>query len=96
MKPVGSWTKEDVTLLLVVLTTLVTLGLFTYQTIVGAAISPFLAALMGTLVTFVGSQLASAQGARQALTLPPMSLPIAQDVRLDSDGKPIPAQRTMP
>lgn len=66
-------TRSNVALAILVLVTLVTLGLVTYETILGEPTPSTVQTLLGVVIGFLGNNLASAQGADQAskLTQPP-------------------------
>ena len=63
--------RTNVALGILVLVSLVTLGLVTYETIHGDPTPAVIQTLLGVVLGFLGNNLASAQGAEQALSTPP-------------------------
>lgn len=66
-----SLNRTTVALLIIILTTIVTLGLVAYETIRAETIPAVVQTLLGVVIGFLGNNLASAQGAEQALSSPP-------------------------
>ena len=63
--------RTNVALSILVLVSLVTLGLVTYESIHGDPIPATVQTLLGVVLGFLGNNLASAQGAEQAMASPP-------------------------
>jgi hypothetical protein len=66
-----SLNRTTVALGLLVLIAVVSLGLVTYETIHGDPTPATVQTLLGVVLGFLGNNLASAQGAEQALSTPP-------------------------
>lgn len=71
----GNITRETVAMTIMVVVAIVTLGLVAYQTVLHQDISPVVSTLLGVVLSFLGSNLSSAQGAKQALTNPSQQVP---------------------
>jgi len=68
--------RTNVALGLLILVAVVTLGLVTFETIKGDTTPAVVQTLLGVVLGFLGNNLASAQGAEQALSTPPTGTPI--------------------
>lgn len=68
--------RTNVALVIIILVTVVTLGLVAYETLKGDPVPAVVQTLLGVVLGFLGTNLASAQGAEQALTSPPAA-PVA-------------------
>lgn len=64
-------TSNNVSLGILILIALASLGLITYDVIAGAQIQQVVMTLLGVVLGYLGSHLSSSQGADQALKTPP-------------------------